>query len=88
MAADAAKIILSVEKGAKISDFPLQTAKCRCEFDKKIMDRFKISKANISKAYDGEVDYINDVPSYFQKHKTVLVPAGIIIMLLICFVSA
>lgn len=85
MAADAAKIILSVEKGAKISDFPLQTAKCRCEFDKKIMDRFKISKANISKAYDGEVDYINDVPSYFQKHKTVLVPAGIIIMLLICF---
>lgn len=85
MACDAAKLVLELNNGGKVPDYPLQTAKSKCMFDKKAMDRFGITKSEISKAYDGEVDYVNDTPTFFRTHRSVLIPAGIIIILLVIF---
>lgn len=44
MASDASDIVLALERGADISDYPVRTAKTYCVFDKKIMEQFGITK--------------------------------------------
>lgn len=86
MASNAAKIVLKLSRGGKISDYPLQTANSYYCFDKKVMDKFNITKNDIANAYKGNVKYINDTKSLFQTHKSVILPMGIIILLLFALV--
>ena len=85
MAAAAASIVLALEHGEDIADYPVQTAPAFCAFDGKVMQQFGISKDDVSDAYNGEIEYVNDELSFFQRHKSVLIPAGIIIVILIAF---
>lgn len=85
MAVDAANIVLSLANGADIADFPVQTASSYCAFDKAVMDRFGITEAQVAAAYNGEVQFVNDEPSFFQAHRSVLIPAIIIVALLTAF---
>jgi CheY-like chemotaxis protein len=79
MAADAAKIVLELSRGADIADYKVTTAGSVCEFDENIVKKYKISKSDISNAYDGNVKYVNETISFFQEHQQVLIPGFIII---------
>ncbi|MEA4923235.1 MAG: ABC transporter substrate binding protein [Eubacteriaceae bacterium] len=83
MAADAAKIVLKVNAGSDISKIGMRTAKNYCIFDKKVMDRYNISKNDVSDDYSGSIRYLNDTPSFFSVHKSVILPLGAIIILLV-----
>lgn len=85
MASAAAAIVLALAQGGDISDYPVQTAPVFCAFDAAVMARFGITKAQVAAAYGGKIEYVNDQPSFFQIHKNVIIPSGIIIALLIAF---
>ncbi len=55
MAADAASIVVALAQGASISSFPVQTASYYCAFDKAVMDRFGITKEEVSAACSSKV---------------------------------
>lgn len=86
MASSAAQIVLDLDAGASVSDYEIMTASGRCTFDKNEMDRFSIRKKDITKAYDGEVEYINDPPGFLETHRNVLIPASLIILLLLIII--
>lgn len=85
MAADAASIVLALIGGESVSSFPVQTASFYCAFDKAVMNRFGITRAEVSAACDSVVQYVNDDPSYFRMHKGVLIPAFVIVLLSAAF---
>jgi signal transduction histidine kinase len=85
MTADASKIILEIEHGSNISEFPVTRAESYYSFDFNMMNRFNIKKSDISKVYKGKIKYINDKLSFFEKHKMVIIPTTIIIVILILF---
>lgn len=86
MASDAASIVLELSNGADESTYTVHTASSYCVFDKRIMDTYGITKKDISKAYRGDVQYINDTPTYFQAHKSAIIPMAAIILLLLAIV--
>ena len=82
MAKDAADIVLALDNGASMADFPVQIAKNYSAFDKQVMDRFHITTKQVSGASVENVQYINDEPSFFQQHKSVILPLSAVIVLL------
>lgn len=85
MAADAAKIVLALGNGLDIADYPIKEAKHYCIFDKEVMDKFGITKEQVSDAYDGIIRYANDKPTFFEAHEKVILPMGTVILLLVLF---
>lgn len=86
MAASAAKIVLKLSRGGNIAGYPVQRVSNYYCFDKKVMDKYNITKNDIVNAYSGNVKYVNDTKSIFQTHKSVILPMGIIILLLFALV--
>ena len=85
MAQDAANIVLALDGGASMADFPVNTAKSYSAFDKKVMDRFHITTKQVAEASVEDIQYMNDEPSCFQQHKNVILPLTAIIILLVFF---
>ncbi len=85
MAAQAALIVRQLIQGAAIADFAVTEAPYYCAFDKVVMDRFSISKTAVAAACSAQIKYVNDTPSFFAIHKSVLIPSAIIVLLMAIF---
>lgn len=85
MAAQAADIVLSLSRGADISDYDVQIAESYCVFDVSVMDAFGLTKAGIYSAHPESIKFINDEQTYFQQHRKVILPLSIVIALLTAF---
>lgn len=86
MAAKAAQIVLKLSHGEDISQYKVTSAGSYCLFDKEIMDRYGVSKKTVSSAYGGKVKYINERKTYFQKHRSAIIPLAAVILLLLAAV--
>lgn len=86
MAAQAAKIVLELSRGEDISKYKVTTTGSFCLFDKEVMDRYKVSNKAVSLAYGGNVKFINEQKTYFQKHRSAIIPLATVILVLIAAV--